>query len=75
MARLSRMLKEFGLPTSMPELDPERLIEAMFLDKKVRGKAIRWVLLEEVGKPVIKDDIPMESVREILAGLAARDNS
>ena len=63
------------MPTSMPELDSERLIDAMFLDKKVRGKAIRWVLLEDVGRPVIRDDIPMESVREVLAGLAARDNS
>ena len=32
-------------------------------------------MLEEVGKPVIRDDIPMESVREVLAGLATRDNS
>ena len=73
--RLSALLKGFGLPTSMPQLDPERLIDAMFLDKKVRGKAIRWVLLEDVGKPVIRDDIPMESVREVLAGLAAADNT
>ena len=75
VARMSNLLKGFGLPTSMPELDPERLIEAMFLDKKVRGKAIRWVLLEDVGKPVIRDDIPMESVREVLAGLSTGDNS
>ena len=68
--RLSGLLKRFGLPTSMPDLDADRLIEAMFLDKKVRGKAIRWVLLEDIGKPVIRDDIPMESVREVLAGLA-----
>ncbi len=68
--RLSGLLKKFGLPTSMPDLDADRLIEAMFLDKKVRGKAIRWVLLEDIGKPVIRDDIPMESVREVLAGLA-----
>ena len=68
--RLLGLLKRFGLPTSMPDLDADRLIEAMFLDKKVRGKAIRWVLLEDIGKPVIRDDIPMESVREVLAGLA-----
>ena len=68
--RLTGLLKSFGLPTSMPDLDADRLIEAMFLDKKVRGKAIRWVLLEDIGKPVIRDDIPMESVREVLAGLA-----
>ena len=68
--RLSGLLRKFGLPTSMPDLDADRLIEAMFLDKKVRGKAVRWVLLEDIGKPVIRDDIPMDSVREVLAGLA-----
>ena len=73
--RLSGLLKRFGLPTSMPDLDADRLIEAMFLDKKVRGKAIRWVLLEDIGKPVIRDDIPMESVREVLAGLAEREKT
>ena len=75
VARLSGVLRGFGLPTSMPELDPERLIEAMFLDKKVRGKAIRWVLLEEVGRPVIRDDIPMESVRDVLGEMAAGENT
>ena len=75
VARLSGVLKGFGLPTSMPQLDPEKLIEAMFLDKKVRGKAIRWVLLEEVGRTVIRDDIPMESVREVLGGLAVGENN
>ena len=75
VARLSRLLKDFELPTSIRELDPERLIEAMFLDKKVRGKAIRWVLLEDVGRPVIRDDIPMESVREVLGELVAGENN
>ena len=59
----------------MPELDPERLISAMYLDKKVRGKAIRWVLLEDVGKPVIDDSVPMESVREVLARLSQGHNN
>lgn len=74
-ARMSRLLRGFGLPTSMPELDLERLIDAMFLDKKVRGKTIRWVLLEDVGKPVVRDDIPMESVREVLSGLMKGENA
>lgn len=75
IVRMSRLLGGFGLPTSMPGLDPDRLIDAMFLDKKVRGKAIRWVLLSDVGKPVIRDDIPMESVREALEELGAGENT
>lgn len=75
IGRMSALLGRFRLPTSMTRLDPDRLIDAMFLDKKVRGKAIRWVLLADVGKPVIRDDIPMESVREVLRELAVEANT
>jgi len=40
----------------------------MALDKKVQGKAVRWVLLEGIGRPVIRDDVPAEVVE---AGLDA----
>ena len=49
-------------------LDRERLKAAMALDKKVQGKTVRWVLLEGVGKPVLRDDVPPEAME---AGLDA----
>jgi 3-dehydroquinate synthetase len=41
----------------------------MELDKKVRGKAIRWVLLQDIGKAVIRSDVPQEDVQAILLEL------
>ncbi len=43
-------------------MDRERLKAAMALDKKVEGKRIRWVLLEGIGRPVLRDDVPAEVV-------------
>ena len=35
---------------------------AMELDKKVKGKKIRWVLLQDIGKAVIRSDVPQQDV-------------
>ncbi len=67
--RQRRLLELFHLPVSMPEIDIERVLEAMALDKKVKGKVIRWVLLEDLSKPVVRDDVPMGLVSQVLGRL------
>jgi 3-dehydroquinate synthetase len=42
------------------------VLAAMELDKKVQGKAIRWVLLEDIGRAVIRSDVPEKDVLSIL---------
>ena len=50
-AQLRRLVRAFGLPVGHPGLrDPERLVERMAWDKKVRGGVVHMVLLEEVGR-------------------------
>jgi 3-dehydroquinate synthetase len=41
----------------------------MELDKKVKGKAIRWVLLEDIGKAVIRSDVPCKDLLAVLQEL------
>jgi 3-dehydroquinate synthetase len=36
------------------------------LDKKVRERAIKWVLLEGIGQTTIRDDVPQEYVVGVL---------
>ncbi len=48
----------------------EGITRAMELDKKKKGKAIRWVLLEDIGKAVIRTDVPQEEVLAVLNELA-----
>jgi 3-dehydroquinate synthase len=59
------LLGRFGLPTSFSGVDIERLLQATELDKKVKGKVLRWVLLRAIGQPVVRDDVR----REIAVGV------
>jgi 3-dehydroquinate synthase len=58
--RQKSLLERFNLPTRAEGLDRDRILAAMALDKKVQGKTIRWVLLEAIGRPVLRDDVPPE---------------
>ena len=62
--RQAAVLASFGLPQEAPGIDPERVLAATALDKKVSGRAVRWVLLEDVGRPVLRDDVPDALVRQ-----------
>jgi 3-dehydroquinate synthase len=62
--RQAAVLSSFALPQEAPGIDPERALAAMALDKKVSGRAVRWVLLEGVGRPVLRDDVPETLVRQ-----------
>ena len=49
----------------------EELIEASLLDKKVSGGKVRWVLLERLGKAVLRDGVPDDVVRRAVAAVVA----
>ena len=64
------ILRKFGLPIGFSGLDLTEITKAMELDKKIRGKAIRWVLLQDIGKTVIHSDISQQDVLAVLRELA-----
>ncbi len=63
------ILKMFGLRVSCSDVDVKAVMKAMELDKKVKGKAVRWVLLEGIGQPVIRQDVPRQVVSKVLEEL------
>ncbi len=73
--RQKALLHRFGLPISVRatrgslKLSSARVTRAMELDKKVRGKAIRWVLLQDIGEAVIRSDVRREDVLALLQEL------
>jgi 3-dehydroquinate synthase len=68
--RTIRLLSSLGLETSGP-LPPSTEIEAAFrMDKKFQG-GVRFVLLADVGKPVLVSDVSATQVREILQEMGA----
>jgi 3-dehydroquinate synthase len=64
--RQALIFARYHLPTSMPGLDVDAVIDAMAYDKKVAARTLRWILLEAEGKPVIRDDVPLDLVRDVL---------
>ncbi len=64
--RQEALLERFGLPTRCRGVNLTDVLAAMELDKKVRGKAIQWVLLENIGKVVVHSDVPGKEVSNVL---------
>jgi len=67
--RLIRLLQTFGLPTSSPGLDPDRLLVAMSRDKKNQRGAVRFVLPRRLGQVELTDEPRLDDVREVVAEL------
>lgn len=56
--RQAALLQRFGLPLRLSGVDRARALASISLDKKVAARAVRWVLLADLGRPVIRDDVP-----------------
>ncbi|MDH7497793.1 MAG: 3-dehydroquinate synthase, partial [Syntrophomonadaceae bacterium] len=66
--RVRALLERFGLPVRLPALDPERVLEAMAVDKKVRDGRLRFVLPRGIGEALVVDDVEDETVRQLFSG-------
>lgn len=60
--RQRALLERFGLLLAAPGVDAAGVLSAMKVDKKVESSALRWVLLEAVGAPTVRSDVPDELV-------------
>jgi 3-dehydroquinate synthase len=68
--RTVRLLASLGLETRGSLPAPDEIVAALGVDKKYRG-GTRFVLLEEVGRPVIVGDVPDAVVRGVLEEMGA----
>ncbi len=64
--RVAGLLERFGLPTTVPGLDPARLLEAMGRDKKNRDGRLRFVLPRAIGQVELTDAAQEADVRAVL---------
>jgi 3-dehydroquinate synthase len=67
--RHADVLRAYGLPLKAPNVDAASVLEAMKRDKKVEQGKQRFILLEGIGRPVVRDDVPADLVREIVGNL------
>ncbi len=70
VSRVEGLLTQFGLPTELAEpIDPDKILCALRRDKKARAGKVQFVLLEDVGMPVVRRDVSERSVREAYESL------
>jgi 3-dehydroquinate synthase len=61
------------LPT-LDGIDPADILEAFNFDKKVIGSSLQWILLNGIGKPVIRSgaDVPAKALKDTLRTVLSR---
>ena len=67
--RIIRLLSAAGLPTGKLTLDADACVAAMAFDKKNLEGSIRFVLPDQLGHVVIRNDIPTSAVIRAIACL------
>ena len=68
VTRLKKLIEKAGLPTEMPKVKPEEIMQATQHDKKISGEKIRFVLLKSIGNAFVTDEVSPSLVEEVLAG-------
>ncbi len=68
--RTEALLGRFDLPTTLADrIDPDRILATIRKDKKVQGGKERYVLLEGIGRPIVRHDVPESEVRKAYESL------
>ena len=52
-------------------LEPAAIEAGLGSDKKRRAGKVRWILPTEIGRVIMRDDVPPEAVRAAIVSLAA----
>ncbi len=66
LEEIRTVIKAAGLPVALPRLEIEKLVEAMLHDKKKVGGQVRFILLKSIGEVLVKDDINLEDLKQVL---------
>ncbi len=64
--RIAALIASAGLPVAPPEIDAEKLMTAMEMDKKVQAKRLRFVLLRSIGNAYVTGEFSEARLDEVL---------
>lgn len=71
LQRVKGLLTGIGLPTHLYGINVKDVFINLAYDKKVRGGKVPFVLLQDLGQPVIVEDVPGEAILAVLKDLEA----
>lgn len=69
LKRLKAIIIAAGLPTAIPALDKDKMLEAMKHDKKNLAGKVKFVLPEKIGRVFITDEVDPSIIERVLEGL------
>jgi 3-dehydroquinate synthase len=64
--RVRALIRRGGLPVAGPRIAPEQMLDLMSVDKKAAQGKVRFVLLESIGKAVLRGGVEEAAVRKAL---------
>ena len=70
--RVKELLEKLGLPTEIEGLPAKKIIDALGIDKKVRAGRINFVLPEKLGKVAIRDNVALDTVKQVLSEMGGK---
>jgi 3-dehydroquinate synthase len=65
--RIKAAVEAFGLPVVAPSIDPDDMLSAMSIDKKVVNGRLRLVLSRAIGEAAVTEDVDELALRATLA--------
>ncbi|MBM31778.1 MAG: 3-dehydroquinate synthase [Chloroflexi bacterium] len=60
------IIKLYDLPIYIPNIKDEEIISSIKIDKKVKNGKVRWILLKNISKPFINNQIDEEVLKKAL---------
>ena len=68
--RVEALVAGVGLATTLPTVMPvDALVEAMHRDKKRQAGKLRFVLMRDIGDPLVADDVTPSALDKVLMSL------
>lgn len=69
LRRLTALLTQIGLPTSIPDLDLSRFLDTIYRDKKVQNRTLRMVIPTKIGQVKLVKDISIAILQKTIKSL------
>ncbi|MCI6085390.1 MAG: 3-dehydroquinate synthase [Selenomonas sp.] len=69
--RVVALIRRLGLPTKAEGCMVDAMYAGIFHDKKTVNGTVNWVLMDGIGRTVVKNDVPEDIVRAAMAGVLA----
>ena len=68
--RVVSLLKQLGLPTSLPSgVSRNAILDAVQVDKKFRDREVRFVVTPRLGTAYVSSDVTLDDIRNVVARL------